>query len=667
MPFVQMTVPGYVPTAEAQQNEIPKGQATWKHVEMLRRLVEILLLQWAWLKSWFDLVVYGLKLFEKFDIKFLAPTVVIVVGIVMTNVLGFINFFLQGLHLDACMAAFDLDTPFLACKHGAQVVKGEDCAEWEKLRMRNSIWRSLPLAMITLVLSLRNLFEIPTCQMFALLGPIATSVLPELENQSRFIQDIRNASLNYSAIGEVRGMREGSSRIRADQKERFRPTGRLLLELEDDVWEAAHCSESTWEEAKMSRKQDVSQHWLNGFPVDLDHVEFGGIGSGNLASFNAIFFEQWMSEAERKGDEIKQMMAKRQSFLGAVAAESLPWRTLLRIWIRSFDDWTGNALRITVVQSRPWKLDIGDLVNLEIKSGWRVRVLQACGLLLVATLPILKKILAAYQVRPDQLFVKSIMFLYVFADLAAVVVAWLLCAAAPSAYHAGVAFKAAASAVGPMLIQVAQHVGKVSKEEIREHLPEALIDAVGHATAVVAFLKENFVPAVQWDVKFFLELAGGSLVFVAALAVLAVVLCGAHWSAGVSAGVCGPLWLASEDAKSREGQAGSIRGLYFMMVSRSLLLAGIVVLKWKVVDSVDAFSVQAFFGANFNRILSITEATYWWTCWVAVCTVHCLFGLAAAYAAKENLEESSEGATRSEVLTAEEYFQATYGTFDPTV
>ena len=103
------------------------------------------------------------------------------------------------------------------------------------------------------------------------------------------------------------------------------------------------------------------------------------------------------------------------------------------------------------------------------------------------------------------------------------------------------------------------------------------------------------------------------------------------------------------------------------MVSRSLLLAGIVVLKWKVVNSVDAFSVRAVFALICNRILDITEATYWWTCWVAICAVHCILGLAAAYAAKENLEERSEGATRSEVLTAEDYWQATYGTFDPTV
>ena len=135
----------------------------------------------------------------------------------------------------------------------------------------------------------------------------------------------------------------------------------------------------------------------------------------------------------------------------------------------------------------------------------------------------------------------------------------------------------------------------------------------------------------------------------------------------MSAGVCGPLWLVSEDAKSRERHVGRIRGVYLMMVFRSLLFAGIVVLNWKVVHSVDAFSVQVFFAMICNRILDITEATYWWTCWVAICTVHCLFGLAAAYATKENLEESSEGATRSEELTAEEYFQATYGTFDPAV
>ena len=564
------------------------------------------------------------------------------------------------------MAAVDLDTPFLACKHGAQVVKGEDCPEWEKLRMRNSIWRSLPLAMITLILSLRNLFEIPTCQIFALLGPIATSIVPELEkNDSRFIQDIRNVT-NYSAIGVVRGILEASSRIPPEQKERFGLTGELLLKLEDDVWDAAHCSDSTWEATRMLQDQDASEHWALGRPVNLDRVEFGGIGSGNLASFNAIFFEQWVSEVERRGDEIKRHL-KRESFWTTVGIKSLPWRTVLRNSIQSFDAWKGNAPRITVEQHRPWKLKIGDLVTVQIKFGWKVRVLQACGLLLVALLPILKKILAACELRQGQLFVKSIVGVYMFADLACVVMAWLLCATAPKAYHSGVVFKAATSAVGPLFIQVAQHVGKVSNEEIRQNLPAALVDVALAQNALpdlVTFLIEKFVPVLRWNKTFFLVLAGGSLVFVAASAVLAVVLCGAPWSAGVSAGVCGPLWLVSEDTKSRERHAGSIRGLYFMMVSRSLLLAGIVVLKWKAVD---AFSVQIFFALIFNRILDITEATYWWTCWVAICAVHCLFGLAAAYVATENREESSEGATRSEELTAEEYFQATYGTFDPTV
>ena len=671
MPFVQMTVPGYVPTAEAQQNEIPKSQATWQHVETLRRLVEILLLQWAWLKSWFDLVFNGLELFEKFDIKFLAPTVVIVVGIVMTNVLGFINFFLQGLHLDACMAAFDLDTPFLACKHGAQVVKGEDCSEWEKLRMRNSIWRSLPLAMITLILSLRNLFEIPTCQMVATVGAGAASLLPRLENKSHFIQEIYNAGLNASNIGQVRVLheyadtipfeqREGFARS-GGQRERFLPTFRILLSLEDNIWEAAHCSDSTWEEAMLLRKQDVSEHWVLGYPVDLDQVEFGGIGSGNLASTNAIFFEQWVSEVEKAGDAIKAMMAKRlEYFLSHLALHGLPWQVIVRKSIQNLRDSMSNEPVITVVQSRPWKLQIGDLVNLEIKSGWKVRLLQTCGLLLVATLPILKKILAACQVRPGHLFMKSMVGVYIFVDLACVVMAWLLCAAAPMAYHFGEATKDIALAAGPLVTKTMQHLGSVTSEEVIKRAPAVLLGvAQNMLKSLVPKLEENFVPALQWDVPFFVGLAGGSLVFVAASAVLAVVLCGAHWSAGVSAGVCGPLWLVCEDAKSRERHVGSSRGLYPMMVSRSLLLAGIVVLKWNVVD---AFSFQIFFALICNRILSITEAPYFWTtCWVAVCTVHCLFGLAAAYAAKENLEESSEGTTR------EDYWQATYGTFDPTV
>ena len=466
--------------------------------------------------SWFDLVFNGLELDEKFDIRFLAPTVVIIVGIVMTNVLGFINFFFQGLHLDACMAAFDLDTPFLAWKHGTQVVKGEDCPEWEKLRMRNSIWRSLPLAMITLILQMRNLFEIPTCQVFTMVGPLATSVVPDLYNQSRFIQDIlvRNAKLDYSAIGQVQNFHEAASIIPMESREMFRPTVRILLDLEKDVWDAAHCSESTWEETTMLRKQDVSEHWLLGHPVDLDHVELGGIGSGNIASFNAIFFEKYMSEMENSGDEIKTMLAKRLRSFFVKLALKLPFGVLLRSAVQTLRDTLSNEPQITVVQSRPWKLNIGDLVHLEIKSGWKVRLLQACGLLVVAALPILKRILAACQVRQDQLFVKSIMLLYVFLDVAALVVAWLLCAAAPMAYHAGAALKVAASAAGPMVIEVLQYGEAVSVEHFYESLPAkliALLQDVDRIPSLISSLKDNFVPAVQWDVPFFLELAGGSL------------------------------------------------------------------------------------------------------------------------------------------------------------
>ena len=376
-----------------------------------------------------------------------------------------------------------------------------------------------------------------------------------------------------------------------------------------------------------------------------------------------------MSEVEKARDAIKARMETLLVYFSSkIVLHGLPWQLIVRGCIQSLRDSMSNEPQSTVVQSRPWNLNIGDLVHLEIKSGWKVRVLQACGLLLVAALPVLKKILAACKVRPGQLFIKSMVALYIFVDLACVVMAWLLCAAAPMAYHFGEATKDIAQFAGPLVTQTVQQIPSVTTEEVIKRAPAVFLGvAQNMLLRLVPKLEESLMPALRWDAPFFMKLARGSLVFVAASAVLAVVLCGAHWSAGVSAGVCGPLWLVSDDAKSRERQVDSTRGLHFMMVSRSLLLAGIVVLKWQVVDSVDASSFQMFFALICNRILDITEATYWWTCWVALCAVHCLFGLAAAFAAKVNREESSEGATCSEELTAEEYFQATYGTFDPAV
>lgn len=653
-------VPRAEACAEASQHSQYSQPSDTTNLQMLRRLGEILLLQWAWLKTWIDLWLNGSNLCRKFDIQFLAPTVVIIVGIVMTNLLGLLNFFQQGLYTDARMAAVDLDTPFLAWKHGSQVAKGEDCPEWEKLRLRNSIWRSLPLAMITFVLSLRSLVEIPSCQMFATFGVVLSTVLPDPAAASNFARDLQRDKLDFFAISRVQTLSYAKKVLTPKQIRNMSSLAGELMEFEHEGWEAAHCEDSRWETATMLVEQDRSQTWLLFQPVAFDKVELGGIGSGNLASTNAVLFEQWLLLLDKMERTLKPtLLAILTNHIHRFAVSVLPWDTVVREAIATLDSSKPeHGLQTTVQQSRPWILGIGDFEILQIASGWKVRVFQTCGLLLVAVLPILKRILAACKVRPGQPFLRIIVSFYTVFDLVLLVTAWLWCAAAPCAHHYGAAGKALIEAVGNMMADILKGAGAFSIQNFTEKFPSVMMGiAQKRGPEFVRLTKETLLPAIKWDLLFFLQLSAGSLVFLAASAVLAFAFCGARFSSGLSAGICGPLWLVSESGGESQVTSNRNRGLYFMMVSRSFLFAGLVVFAWR---NVDTLSTQIFLAIIINEIKTVTL----WPYWLALCAMHCMCGLLAASAVEQSLEQSTEEAHGAEGLHGEVLREA-YGTFVP--
>jgi hypothetical protein len=71
----------------------------------------------------------------------------------MTNTLGYLEFAQQGRKKEALLAAVDLDGPYTIFQHRSAILADEPCPDWANLRIRQAVWRSVPLAVVSLHLA----------------------------------------------------------------------------------------------------------------------------------------------------------------------------------------------------------------------------------------------------------------------------------------------------------------------------------------------------------------------------------------------------------------------------------------------------------------------------------------------------------------------------------
>ena len=74
---------------------------------------------------------------------------------VMTNTLGFLEFYKSARWKEAGLAACDLDTPYILVTQGRQILADADCPDFAALQMRQAVWRSVPLAIVGFFLACR--------------------------------------------------------------------------------------------------------------------------------------------------------------------------------------------------------------------------------------------------------------------------------------------------------------------------------------------------------------------------------------------------------------------------------------------------------------------------------------------------------------------------------
>lgn len=264
--------------------------------DLVQRAAAVVLLLWAWAKCWLNICSNGVEVHHQWpnpEIRSAAPLAVLVTGLLAVNVLGFLNYWELGYRFAAFVAAVGLDTPYLACTQGRQLVRGETSAEWEWLQIRSSCWRSLPLAMMTFVLSSRSVFEIPSCQATATLSSLAVAGFPHLEKESEWYSAMHRDRLDPAQIYFVNHTKWYADKVAKSSKTaEAEQLSRNALKVERRIWEAGHCNDSKWETERLPRTKDYVQHWIKSSPVDIStDGELGGIGSSNFLALNYVVFE----------------------------------------------------------------------------------------------------------------------------------------------------------------------------------------------------------------------------------------------------------------------------------------------------------------------------------------------------------------------------------------
>eukprot|EP00434_Breviolum_minutum_P013558 symbB.v1.2.011948.t1/scaffold813.1/size160256/4 len=620
-----------------------------------RRLVEMLLLQWAWMKTWIDLITNGIVVVQQYpatDARCTAPVIVILAGIILTNVIGFTHFFRKGCFTEAIAAAVDLDTPYLAYKLYPEVLKGDNCLEWEKLRLRNSIWRSLPLAIITFALASRVVVEIPLCQQFATLGPLAVGTFPDLAPDSPFVRDLwfRNG-VNPEDIRIFQNVWNRTQELLPSQtREGLQKVAKKSLVLQQRAWAAAHCKDSEWKQVELPLELDFDRWFLGSSHgmSNLAGIEFGGIGSGSMAALNYITHDKWVGFQEEEGEAVRAIRETLTIGLKEVFT-SVRYHALNKLaGIRSgrtsksrqnttekLDEHTTAVTdeAQSIQQFRPWKLNVGFHV-FQMNDGWKVRLLQTFGLLVVAALPFFKRTLSTSSVhQPVLIFIVGV---YTVFDLTCLVSTFVVCASAPVAHHLSTLPKIVVDVLIQFVKERSHEIdsGTDSDRKIMVAMAQLLQTK---ATGDIDELLTNLIPALQWSLLFFLELAGGSLLFLATSSILACLLGGVGLISSLPTGVCGPLWLLSEESGQEHFHALKERlSLYTLVVSRSLLFAATVGLVW---FQVDAFAVESFMALVCNRLISVNVLKI---TLLVVCVVHCALGLFTTHITLTCVEDAEE-------------------------
>ncbi|CAJ1360051.1 unnamed protein product [Effrenium voratum] len=258
----------------------------------------------AWCYSWIKIMWFCKAMVwdRDRDIFTRAPLAGQLIGLVMTNILGAIHFSRAEDRVGVILAIFDLDVWLLAFRHGPGILKGEAPRPWEKLRLRNAIWRGMPLACIDYYLVSRDMFEIPICHLAAALR--VELVRAGHRDASPFWTALNRSRIDPLQLNEV----QTDSWWTSTSMYQLETLASLLL-VENAIWHSCLCNKCIWERRRPKPIEDMLQNYPHFQLVNgNDNNFYGQSWYCNLFAINVKLHDEFCKRLRREDRKLRKQL-----------------------------------------------------------------------------------------------------------------------------------------------------------------------------------------------------------------------------------------------------------------------------------------------------------------------------------------------------------------------
>ena len=529
------------------------------------------------------------------DVKFTAPLAVLLVGLLATNLFGFLAFTRSKQPLEAGLALIGLDSPYVVSSRGLRILRGEKVVEWQELQWRKGLWLSLPLACLKLWMMLRVYVEIPGCQV--LLRPsIYLSAVDGSAPPPGGIQESLNGTWQQLSLVDAthRVMQKNAELYHTLQnrlQDGFVRDARSELE---SLWHSWHCEESDWTVIPMADMTARREYYFPSTDTrPEDSVEPPGqIGSGHMGALNEHFRQQLIAvlnedrELIPKVTKISKKLRGVRAFVARTALRLLPQETVIYLVMeklranmkQSYKDadairgWSANAPH----QSRPylgWMLFSSVMLMLNASRSLSAKFCQVLDLELATSLAVT---------------------VHGVVDVTLMVITLLLASAAQQADKQG---KVVRGLPGAMEAFYARFLEMITPEDFEggsDHFDKLVVKAVGDFLSTKApgilhdVLEERFVDIVAITPDQLALITLGILLFMLASTTLAGLLVACTTApkpplnALLDVGLTGPLRLLMDARHKNIQKLGVVIPL--QIVLRGVLCGLFVKAAWCFVD-----------------------------------------------------------------------------------
>lgn len=231
---------------------------------------------------------------------------------------------------------------------------------------------------------------------------------------------------------------------------------------------------------------------------------------------------------------------------------------------------------------------------------------------------------------------------------------------APAAYFIGRGLERGYEQYQPFAVQTVMGMEYLRADEFYAHASRLLWGyTMEHGGQIMDLIYETILPALAWNPIFVLSRVACTLAFFVISALLSRLLCAQRFATCISVGICGPLWLFTEEGEKDDTYESTAQGVCLLIISRNFLLAAIAFFTW---ISVDSNSIQMFLALICNRVLDVLPLKLY--C-LALFAGNGLTGLLATLSIHDLRKNRKDGlcAQPAHVFLASSHSSA-YGTFE---